>query len=289
MNSTDDQLSKLKTLLESGVLTQEEFDAAKQRILNEEASSNPTNFSQDAPTSNEEDTTPSNKPSNKEDTPDSESSSKEWILWVAGVFLVAIFLYILEKDSFDNNSKWPNIASDISNLVTSEGVGDYRFGQPMGEVLSGNIQYSERSIELFKGIDRPFKIYGSTRPYIFAISENPFIADSSDLPSVKQSDSTESKITNFRIRIYHNLNEDWLDPLINGLISSFDQKGFSVYSREYKKQKSMIILSKGTFNVFIMSNNPRTVEIVSGFNIRNSAIYKDFYKIFLSSETGILN
>ena len=83
MNSTDDQLSKLNTLLESGVLTQEEFDAAKQRILNEDTSSNPTNFSQKAPTSNEE------------DTPDSESSSKEWILWVAGGVLVAIFLFVI--------------------------------------------------------------------------------------------------------------------------------------------------------------------------------------------------
>lgn len=180
-----------------------------------------------------------------------------------------------------------NIASEISGLVTSEGVGIYRFGQPMGEVLSGNYKQSELSIWLLKGIDK--QKFKNTSINYYAISENPITTDSSDLSSVKHSDSTDSEINNFRIQIFNEKDEDWIGALINELISDFEQKGFSVFSREHNNQKSMIILAKDTFNVFIMNNSPDAIEVVSGFYIRNSLIYNDFYKIFLSAKIGVLS
>lgn len=83
MASKYDQLTKLKDLLDAGTLTQEEFDAAKKRILDTEDS---TNISPMPPIPND----------NKAPVSLSKYASKKWILWgIGGVLAIIIMLIVV--------------------------------------------------------------------------------------------------------------------------------------------------------------------------------------------------
>ena len=91
MDTQYDQLTKLKGLLDAGTLTQKEFDAAKQRVLNEEASTNSPSTSQEAPASNDINAT------------ESKSTSTKWIWWGVVGLLAVIFLFILAGNNTDDS------------------------------------------------------------------------------------------------------------------------------------------------------------------------------------------
>ena len=82
MESKYDRLTQLKKLLDSGALNQDEFDAAKKRILDTEDS---TNISPVPPIPK----------GNKTPASLSKSASKKWILWGTGGVLAIIILLIV--------------------------------------------------------------------------------------------------------------------------------------------------------------------------------------------------
>lgn len=123
MESKYEQLTKLKQLLDEGALTQEEFEKAKNRILNSEES-NP-DISQISTESSD------NKPSSTS----AESSSKQVILWcaVGGLALVILLVVLSSKNdnsypTFDKYSEpETEIVEETEVVEEKEAFPDYQF------------------------------------------------------------------------------------------------------------------------------------------------------------------
>lgn len=105
METKYEQLSQLKTLLDSGALTQEEFDAAKKRILNTEESANTSQM-------------PTVPNDNKIPAPLSKSVSKKWTLWGAGGVLAIIILLIVVCNNNDATQINTNEAQGLEAAKT---------------------------------------------------------------------------------------------------------------------------------------------------------------------------
>lgn len=160
-----------------------------------------------------------------------------------------------------------SIVTGLSDLVTQDGIGIYRYGQQMDNVSPGNDKVSDLAIWLWKGIDIPQ--FENSRFNIYAISESP-----------------NGNVDNFRIQIVNNANPQWINDVIDGLINQFKSRGFKVLKRQKNGEKNAILLADDQFNVFIMNNCDTEVEVITGYHLVNSKIYNEFYNIFLSAQTG---
>lgn len=102
MESKYDQLTQLKALLDAGVLSQEEFEAAKRRILESE-------YVLEQPTPDLQLTLTSNKPI----TPDSQGNIK-WIVFgvVSVIVIILIVVIVAIATSGNNDGTNGQIASD---------------------------------------------------------------------------------------------------------------------------------------------------------------------------------
>lgn len=188
------------------------------------------------------------------------------------------------------------IVEVLTKEITPEGVGDLKYGQPMSEVALSQNDSTATAYAIFirsginmPGIDIPDKTGTYRLPIHVTAIGNSEVGSNTFFSTgrVKHRWNSDSKLTYFMVNIIVRDTKDGVNTLLNELVDGYKNCGYKEILCEKNNIKNAVVLSKGTFNLFIEDNGEDEIFILCGYNLIGSQIYEEYRQVFSSPKNGM--